>query len=57
LNRISTDYVPARDEYEVLWNVFSEFFADFPKANDYKLFIPSNIERVNDYTLKVDSTA
>ena len=57
LHRISTDYVPAKDEYEVLWTVFSEFFNDFPKASDYKLYIPSNIEKVNDYTLKVDATA
>lgn len=49
--------MPAKDEYEVLWTVFSEFFNDFPKASDYKLYIPSNIEKVNDYTLKVDATA
>ena len=57
LNSISSSYIPAKSEYEQLWTVFSEFFNGYAKSSDYKMFIPSNIQSIDTYTLKVDATA
>ena len=57
LTRISGVYIPARNEYEVLWSKFSQFLQDFEKTSDYKVFKPENINRLEKYRKDKDFTA
>lgn len=57
LAQVSAQYIPEKNEYESLWTLFDDFFADYPKTSDYRLFIPSNISAIDSYTTKKDNLA
>lgn len=57
LTRLSGVYIPARNEYEVLWSKFSQFLQDFEKTSDYKIFKPENIHRLEKYRKEKDALA
>lgn len=57
LTNISAEYIPKNNEYEVLWSVFSNFLLNFDKTSDYMIFKPENIDRLNQYRVKKDSSA
>lgn len=57
LTHISSEYIPSRNEYEVLWSKFTQFLMDFEKTSDYMVFKPENIYKLEAYRKDKDARA
>ena len=58
VNDISCNkYISAKSQYEALWTQFNSFFDEYSRGADYKLFIPSNIQSIDEYRQKKDKIA
>ena len=58
LTSISCDqYLSAKSSYEALWTEFDDFFVDFAKSSNYRMFIPYNLSCIDEYRQKKDAIA
>ena len=55
LTNISGEYIPVRNEYEVLWSKFASFLTAYEKTSDYKVFKPENLDKLESYRKKTDA--
>ena len=49
--------MPAKSQYEALWTEFESFFTDYSKGSDYRLYVPYNLNSIDNYRKTKDAVA
>lgn len=57
LVNLSVAYLPSKSEYENLWTMFSNFFEDYQKGVDYRVFTDRNLISIQNFTNAKDKKA